>query len=201
MGKNLLGTSFVVVSAVAFGLAAPSDVHPSAARVPAIELVDMPDQFAEIADWAVDLFAQADMRLPPVRFVYHGDDPTPCRGWRGAHRHVDGRSTIHLCTSDPGPVTAALVLHEMAHAWASVELSDERRADFQAVRGWTHWSEHDHVEWHENGSEQAAEILMWGLIDRPVGIVTIRDNSCDELDAGYRALTGRPPLHGYRDHC
>lgn len=44
-------------------------------------------------------------------------------------------------------------------------------------------------------------MLVWGLIDRPVGIVTISDNSCDDLDAGYRVLTGQPPLHGYRDYC
>jgi len=53
----------------------------------------------------------------------------------------------------------------------------------------------------ERGAERVAEILMWGLIDRPTGEITIRDHGCDALEAGYRALTGDAPLHGYRDHC
>ena len=151
--------------------------------------------------WAVDLFDRADLRLPPLLFEYHGDDTAACGGWRGAHRRVDGRSVIHICTSRPGNVTAALVLHEMAHAWASVDLPDDRKAEFQALRGWTEWRNHAELAWHENGSEQAAEIIVWGLIDRPVGILTINDTGCEALDAGYRALTGQPPLHGYRDLC
>jgi hypothetical protein len=56
--------------------------------------------------------------------------------------------------------------------------------------------------WHESGSEQAAEMMVWGLFDRPVRIVTIiNEHSCNDLDAGYRAFTGQPPLHGYRDYC
>ena len=43
--------------------------------------------------------------------------------------------------------------------------------------------------------------MVWGLIDRPIRIVQIDDSSCDQLDDGFRALTGVPPLHGYRDLC
>jgi hypothetical protein len=149
----------------------------------------------------VHLFEEAGLRLPPLRFVYHGDDQTPCSGTRGSHRDVDGHSTINICTSEPGKVTAGLVLHETAHAWAAHDLSDERKADFQSLRGWTYWRNHEEVAWHENGSEQAAEMMVWGLIDRPTGIRTINEHSCEDLDAGFRALTGQPPLHGYRDYC
>ena len=191
-----------MTSLVTFGVGAPSEEQPPLERShAAVQFVDMPDEFVDVGSWAVGLFEEAGLRLPPLRFVYHGDDRTPCSGWRGAHQHLDGRSTIDICTSDPGNVTAALVLHETAHAWAAHDLADDRKADFQALRGWTHWSNHREAEWHDNGAEQAAEIMVWGLIDRPVGIITINDHSCDALDAGYRSLTGRPPLHGYRDHC
>lgn len=201
MWRDLSSTVFAMASLVTFGLVAQSEEQSPVARVDEVQFVDMPDEFADMADWAVDLFEEAGLGLPPIQFVYHGDDQAPCSGWRGAHRHLDGRSTIDICTSDPGNVTAGLVLHETAHAWAAQELSADRKADFQALRGWTHWSNHQSAEWHENGSEQAAEMMVWGLIDRPVGIVTINDHSCDDLDAGYRSLTGQPPLHGYRDHC
>lgn len=48
---------------------------------------------------------------------------------------------------------------------------------------------------HENESEQAAAMILWGLFDRPVGIITINEHSCEGLDAGYRTSTGQPPLH------
>lgn len=166
-----------------------------------IDVGDLPVELAGLVTWSVGLFDEAELELPPVRFVYHGDDTTPCSGWGGVHRSADGRSTIDICRSDAGGATPWLFLHELAHAWAAHDLDDGRRADFQALRGWTHWSDHEELEWHERGTEQAAEIIAWGLIDRPVGVVTIHDNTCDDLDAGYRTLTGRPPLHGYRDHC
>jgi hypothetical protein len=201
MWNNLPNTMVALASLLTFGFVAQSDAQPALARFDEVEFVDVPDEFADMANWAVDLIEEAGLRLPPMRFVYHGDDQTPCSGWRGAHRYVDGRSTIDICTSDSGNVTASLVLHEIAHAWAAHDLSDERKADFQSLRGWTYWSNHQDAEWHENGSEQAAEMMVWGLIDRPVEIITINNHSCDDLDAGYRALTGQPPLHGYRDHC
>jgi hypothetical protein len=151
--------------------------------------------------WAVGLFEEAGLRLPPLRFVHHGEERTPCLGRRGVHEYVNGRSTIHICTSEPGKVTEALVLHETAHAWAAHGLSDERKADIHSLRRWTYWRNHEEADWRENGSEQAAEMILWGLIDRPVRIVTINEHSCEDLDAGYRVLTGQPPLHGFEDSC
>jgi hypothetical protein len=201
MWNNLPNTLIALTSLLTFGLVAQSDEQPALAGVDDVELVDVPDEFADMVSWAMDLFDEAGLALPPVRFVYHGDDQTLCSGTRGVHSRVDGQSTIHICTTDPGNVTAGLVLHETAHAWAAHDLSDERKADFQSLRGWTYWRNHQEADWHENGSEQAAEMMVWGLIDWPVGIRTIKDHSCEDLDAGYRALTGQPPLHGYQDHC
>ncbi len=94
-----------------------------------------------------------------------------------------------------------LVIHEIAHAWARHSLTDERRDAFQAVRGWEHWHDYEAAEWYENGTEQAAEIMVWGLLDQPIKIMRINDAGCDQLDAGYRALTGAAPLHGFTDRC
>lgn len=197
--------AMAATAAIAFGavaLAAPPTFDGAAPSSPEpVEFGAMPAEFVDMATWALGLFDEAGLALPPMSFDYHGDDTTPCSGWHGAHHSVDGGSIIDICTSDPGPVTAALVLHEIAHAWASIDLSEQRKDDFQALRGWTDWSNHADVAWHDNGAEQAAEIMVWGLIDRPVGIVTISDHSCDDLDAGYRALTGQAPLHGFRDFC
>ncbi len=203
MRKNLPTSVTTAMAALAVGAVAllvPVSEE-KAAPAALAELGSMPAEFVDITTWAFSLFDEAGLALPPMSFDYHGDDTTACSGWRGAHRTVDRVSIIDICTSDPGPVTAALVLHEMAHAWASVELSDQRKDEFQALRGWAEWSNHADIAWHDNGAEQAAEIMVWGLIDRPIGIVTISDHSCDDLDAGYRVLTGEAPLHGFRDVC
>ncbi|HKX75576.1 MAG TPA: hypothetical protein VJR05_09320, partial [Acidimicrobiia bacterium] len=78
---------------------------------------------------------------------------------------------------------------------------DERRLAFQQLRGWEYWNNYQEASWHENGTEQAADIIVWGLLDRPIKPIRITDNSCAELMAGYLTLTGRLPLHGYLDLC
>ena len=39
------------------------------------------------------------------------------------------------------------------------------------------------------------------LSDRPIRPVFLEQSGCDDLDAGYRALTGQPPLHGLDERC
>ena len=172
-----------------------------AATPPTIDLVDMPAEFVVATAWTTDLFDQAAFDLPPLRYVFHGDNSEPCFGRRGMHHRVEGVNVIEICTSEMSSATPLLILHETAHAWIDHKLTDERKATFQELRGWIHWRNHDAADWHDNGSEQAAEIMVWGLIDRPLALIRINQNSCDELDAGYRALTGQAPLHGYRDLC
>lgn len=186
-----------LLSVVCFGVVTPNEPLPDAR---AVEFVDMPASFVGIARWAIELFDEAQLELPAIRFVFHGDDDAPCGGPGATHRSVGGLSTVELCVSDADAVAEAIVLHEVAHAWAAHDLDGVRRDAFQSLRGWSEWLS-AHQPWHENGSEQAADIIVWGVIDRPIGIVRLLDNSCDDLEAGYRTLTGQPPPHGYRDHC
>lgn len=170
---------------------------------PIVETVsdDLPAQIDEMIAWALDLFDEAGMELPPLRIVHHGDDTTPCNGGDGMHRPGEPRNVVELCTNDATFATQAMVLHELAHAWVDHNVGPERRAEFQALRGYTHWHDYEAAAWHENGTEQAAEIVAWGLFDRPMSMVRINGNSCAELEAGYRTLTGEAPLHGFHDLC
>ena len=54
--------------------------------------------------------------------------------------------------------------------------------------------------WEERGSEHAAEVMVWGLIDRQFS-ARIPHNSCAELLDGYTTLTGQQPLHGFTGKC
>ena len=84
-----------------------------------------------------------------------------------------------------------MVLHELAHAWSTIGLPVERRHAFQVLRGWEHWSDYDLAEWRDNGTEQAAEIIAWGVSDKAAPTVQIGNDSCAELRTGYRDLDRR----------
>jgi hypothetical protein len=187
--------------AVALVLAALTIPLPHAASdAPAVTLTGL--SAIEEADvrWAVGLFDQAGLRLPPIEVVRHRS-VQPCSGRRAAHTWKDGRSTIHLCADDKPRPRRYRMLHEIAHAWDRQSLTEARRAAFLDLRGLDEWRNDDPERWHERGAEHAAEIMVWGLIDRPVRSVFIPDTTCAELRAGYEVLVGEPPLHGFTDRC
>ena len=198
MLNALIAALMVVAQIMPMSAGSVPDVTASPVRT-SIEFIDLPADQVEIATWAIGLFDEAGLALPAIRFVYHGDDTEACGGWFGSHEVTTDASVIGICTSRTSPPTEAMFVHELAHAWCAHSLPDEHRNAFMEMRGLSVWR--GDVPWHERGTEHAAEILMWGLIDRPTGVVTIRDHGCDALEAGYRTLTGDAPLHGHRDHC
>ena len=136
-----------------------------------------------------------------MRFMHHGGDTEPCLGRAGMHHPVEGVSVIEVCAIEASFATQVMILHETAHAWIDHQLTHERKAEFQVLRGWEHWRDYEGAAWHNNGTEQAAEIMVWGLIDRPLKMVRINQASCEELETGYVTLTGNSPLNGFRDYC
>lgn len=176
-----------------------SDGGPGA--VPAVERVGLPAHYADLVDWALSLYDQAGLELPPLRIVHHGDDHQPCRGSTGFHHCRDGVSVIDLCTTTGGKLAERLVLHEIAHAWAAHGLTDRGMDEFQSLRGWTHWSAEDGVSWSDLGCEQAAEIIASGVSDRPIPTVLISETRCTDFEEGYRVLTGTTPPHGVPGRC
>jgi hypothetical protein len=152
---------------------------------------------------ALGLFADGGLALPGIDFVLH-TTVEPCHGRRGwFERRRDRRPVVHICTHDGGPVAEPLLLHEIAHAWDDHRLTDERRATFLDWRGLSQWWGTEREHWGEYGAEQAAEVVVWGVIDRPIRASQIPApyNDCAHLRAGYLLLTGGPPPRGYTDRC
>lgn len=164
---------------------------------PALELIGMTDGQARSVRRVVDLFAVAALPLPAL-VVRHSDDVADCGEHLGVHRRHDTLSEIVVCTS--GPRFERIVVHELAHAWAAFELTDTNKTAFQEVRGWDVWRDYDNVAWADNGTEQAAEVIAWGVHD-VVAAIGIDHRGCADLEASYRALTGLDPAQGLTTIC
>ena len=148
------------------------------------------DQMTMI-DWALERYAAAGLELPPLEVLFH-DDSEPCGGNMAIA--VTGAVTrIKVCTDPDAPdiVIERTLLHELAHIWAASALDDATRQAFLALRGLDSWSNAD--QWSERGTEQAAEIVMWALMDREIMMLTLEHHEPQDLAAGYRVLTGQEP--------
>ena len=192
--------ALTVACALSMGPTADAVAGPESVAA-SVTFTDLHPDHQKIALCAAGLFAEAGLELPPIDFRGH-TGLEGCFGRAGSHQREGDRSTIDICTDTTGAFsTWILYLHEMSHAWAEHRLSPERKAAFQELRGWEHWRDYDAADWHENGTEQAAEIMVWGLIDRPWHCMRIFQNTCEDLHEGYVTLTGLAPLHGYTDQC
>ena len=167
---------------------------------PEIELIALSATQREVVTHAVGLFEEAGLPLPAL-IVHGSEEPTACGGHDGLHQPHEQLSEIFLCSSKSDQWFRRVVLHELAHAWSTIGLTVERRHAFQVLRGWDHWSDYDLAEWRDNGTEQAAEIIAWGVSDEAAPTVQIDHDSCGELRTGHLTLTGAEPLHGLTSLC
>jgi hypothetical protein len=166
---------------------------------PALELIGISADQAAAVRRVVGLFEQANLELPPL-LVRSGQDGDECGQHLGLHRQHESWSEIVLCKSGSSGFERSVVVHELAHAWAAFELSDTNKAAFQQVRGWEHWHDYENAAWRDNGTEQAAEVIAWGVYDL-AATIAIGHHGCADLAESYRALTGLDPAQGITTIC
>jgi len=164
-----------------------------------------PDEQA-IVDWAYGLYGDNGMDLPTVIISFHRTKDN-CRGHKGLHT-VDGEGTsiIEICDwSEKDSLRDAwrrkTVMHELGHAWARQNLTAEQQAEFSSSRGLEGWRP-EGSEWQDRGTEHAAEIVAWGLMDTTVRVDSRIDNSsCNELAESFTELTGLEATNGLTHSC
>lgn len=197
-------TTILVISTTTLVAAAESDPVGVAelAEGPAVEVVPHTQKQYErgMIEWARDLFDQADLDLPyvSIRFSAHIED---CEGKLGTLRTTSrGARIVRICADHGKPAARDRLqrrnlVHELAHLWEQTNVDDETRREFMAFRDLDHWNDRTD-DWYRRATEHAAETITWGLIDFPWLFVAIPDNSCAEMLAGFRILTGRDPING-----
>jgi hypothetical protein len=156
---------------------APDDL----AQPPTVALHDATPELMERVEWALNRFAAAGLVLPPLDITFHVTGAS-CHGYTGYFEVNSGVADIEVCMP-----TRHIILHELAHAWAAVTVSDANRAEVLGYWGLETWNDQD-VEWSLRGSEKAADTIAFALNDIPSHP---RDALLEYL-CGYRLLTGHP---------
>jgi branched-subunit amino acid transport protein len=157
--------------------------------------------------WALQRFETAGLGAPAIGSITFAGGSGRCTGLAGSVEEDAGGARLLLCLDEGsacvGPDCMAFtmyarstVLHELAHAWELTRLDEPTRQSFLALRGLEVWKGSRDVPWAQRGAEQAAEIIMWGLLESPAPLPRLAGPSCGDLLVAYEVLTGRPPLNG-----
>lgn len=149
-------------------------------------------------------FVSTGLTPPSVDFIFH-PSTFDCYGHVG-HYYVK-TDTIHVCRLDK-----SAMLHELAHAWLHENLAAATITAFIRSRNLTSWNAQD-GSWKVRGTEHAAEIIAWALLDRnrlvrwvdedrveSYRLLTIPNSSPAELADGFELLTGKEPSERLLDN-
>ena len=141
-------------------------------------------------DWAVRRYRLAALgSLPPLDVHFHPTG-TGCHGNLGVY--YLGR--IDLCTRySSEPYARKYALHELAHAWIDANAPAAALQEFMRLRRIEAWDDRN-LPWEERGSEQAAEIMAWGLGEGEIAPTLPDAPDPATLTRLYELLTGREPL-------
>lgn len=142
-------------------------------------------------DWSIRRYREAGLAGLPDLEVYLHRSHDACNGGIGLYH--GGR--IDLCTKDSSePYQRKFALHEMAHAWTEANVDPAVLDRFMDVRGIAAWNDRSFA-WKERGTEQAAEIITWGLGEGEISPLLPTPVEDRELAEMFELLTGRLPIN------
>ena len=141
-------------------------------------------------DWALHRFRIAGLRdVPPLEVHLHGSRDA-CNGGLGLYY----MNRIDLCTKESSEAYARkYALHEIAHAWTETNVDPDLMRRFMDARGVDAWND-KRFPWKERGTEQAAEIIAWGLGDGEIQPSLSEPLESKALAGLYDLLTGSAPI-------
>lgn len=159
----------------------------------------------EVVEWGAQRYQLAALGIPHVASVTFPPHELCARnsGWAiddGEEQRIV--LCIHedeICEDEDcdtlSTLARATLVHEMAHVWTNNNVDLVLRERFLALRGLEIWQS-PNLPWVEQGSEHAAEVIMWGVMEEPLDLFRLGIPSCGELEEAYLLLTGRPSLRG-----
>lgn len=166
-----------------------------AGSIDGVEIYNATGRQIDLVAWALSSFDDAGLERPSVERVTFPPTLACSQGFSGIASHGETASRIELClaldvltgTAEFPLAAGRAALHELAHVWNRDFVDESTQKTFLAMQGLDMWTGAD--AWQDNGSEQAAELLMWGLMDTPI-IPRLSGSSCESRAAAFAHLTG-----------
>jgi hypothetical protein len=141
-------------------------------------------------DWSIRRYREAGLDGMPDLEIYLHRSHEGCNGGLGLY-HA-GR--IELCTEESSePYQRKFALHEMAHGWIETNVDGAVLDRFMDIRGIAAWNDRSY-DWKQRGTEQAAEIVTWGLGEGEIAPLLPEATDAPTLARLYELLTGREPI-------
>jgi hypothetical protein len=141
-------------------------------------------------DWSIRRYREAGLEGMPDLAVYVHRSNQGCRD--GIGYYLAGR--IDLCTTASSePYQRKFALHEMAHGWIETNVDGAVLDRFMQDRGIVTWNDRS-FDRKQRGTEQAAEIVTWGLGEGEIAPLLPEALDAPALARLYELLTGREPI-------
>ena len=129
-------------------------------------------------------YTSAGLELPGLEVHIH-EDRSGCGGNHGVFIKAPDRWRINLCDA-----REIVIRHEVGHAWAAHNLTSNQRDAYVNHWGFESWNATG-TAWSSRGSEDAANVLAWGLdplqLDRNA---FLPDGPLAERARAFEMLTG-----------
>jgi hypothetical protein len=163
-----------------------------------VDVFNADERQIELVEWALERFDAAGLVAPPVEATIFPPTDACNDGLSGVTSHSDSGTEVDVCVESDAlaasldlPLEARrTIVHELAHVWNADFVDDSSRQAFIDLRGLAQWT--GAAVWQENGSEQAAEIMTWALMDVLIQ-PRIPNRGCNILMEAYNILTGMTP--------
>ena len=198
----LLATLIAAITTGEFSAPAASDpVSP-----PPLELGAVSELTAEqeaLMTTSLDRFTQAGLTAPNHAVASFHDSLEACNGNLGLRTTEAGVTRVRVCWAHEDPaieirLQEQALVHELAHAWAERNLDDARRDAFVEFTGSASWAGAADA-WNDRGTERAADLITWALLDPAVLFVEFAAADCHTWAPAFQLLTDAPapaPLAG-----
>lgn len=184
------GGALIADTAEAASTPAPQVESPS----PLGEISELTPAQSELVTKSFGRFTQAGLVAPGDVVPSFHDSMDDCNGNLGLSTVENGVQRVRICWTHENPgvelrLQEQALVHELAHAWADLNLDDESKDAFV---------EHSHAdswnlatsEWGERGTERSADLITWALLDPASLFVDFGEMSCAEWAEAFEHLTG-----------
>ena len=145
------------------------------------------------------LFEAAQLKLPADLVISFHRSLYPCDEAFGLFTVEHSAPRVRVCFTHSDPyvevrIREQTLVHELAHVWVYMNFDESIRPAFVQLSDSDSWNEPS-SRWQGRGTERAADLITWAVLDPDVLYVDFDVSSCPRWSQAYELLTAQaaPP--------